>query len=190
MKTKRGDCCGNRQARRVPIWAYVVVNVLALLLRTRIAGKDHPGLIKERLRPGPGARDGFWCTMALFLPPWIGHYILAALDRGRWHWSDSVPFRAQVVGLAGYTATFGLISWAVAANPFFSSVARIQRERGHYLVTAGPYRYVRHPGYVGGIALLLFSGLSLNSWLSLLPGVGWIPLIIRRTIIEDKLLEE
>ena len=74
------------------------------------------------------------------------------------------------------------------ANRFFSPVVRIQQERGHHLITAGPYQYLRHPGYLGTIGGQLFGTLALGSCWALLPAAGMLVLIVRRTAMEDKFL--
>jgi protein-S-isoprenylcysteine O-methyltransferase Ste14 len=66
---------------------------------------------------------------------------------GHFHWADSVPLALQVLGLLAVAAAMAVMMWAVAVNRVFSSVIRIQADRGHHLVTTGPYRYVRHPAY-------------------------------------------
>jgi len=77
----------------------------------------------------------------------------------------------------------------MAVNRFFSSVARIQADRGQHVITSGPYRFVRHPGYAGGMLLILFSGPALGSWIAwalvILLGT---PLILRRAVREDRML--
>ncbi len=147
-----------------------------------------PGLLKERIRPGPGGRDGR-VLIVLKLLAWAS-FIFAALDVGRLHLSDTVPLGVQIVGLVGFASGLALAIWAMTVNRFFSSVVRLQSERGHHLVTAGPYQYVRHPGYVGVAFGVLCSGPALGSWLSLFPMVLFVLLILRRTVIEDRFLRE
>lgn len=77
----------------------------------------------------------------------LAHLLVALLDIGRFHWSDTVPPPLHLVGLAAFTGAAGLIVWATAVNRFFSTVVRIQTERDHLLVREGPYRFVRHAGY-------------------------------------------
>ncbi len=171
---------------RLPFfWAYIAVvaavSVAALLLMD-------PGLLKERFRPGPGGRDR-WVIHLLKLLLWA-HLILAGLDVGRLHWSDTVPLVVQIVGLAGFAAGFGLAIWAMVVNRFFSTVVRLQEDRGHHLITTGPYAWVRHPGYTGILVGMLSSPLALGSWLSGVPTVLFALLILRRTIIEDRFLKE
>ena len=94
-----------------------------------------PGLVRERMRPG-GKKPPI--ALQLFTGVLILHWIVAGLDRGRFHWSDSVPVWLQVAGLIGLAGGYALCFWAMAVNRFFSSVVRIQSDRGQYVVTAGP----------------------------------------------------
>ncbi len=115
-------------------------------------------------------------------------WAIAGLDRGRFHWSDTVTISLQFVALALFAAGWAVIVWAMHVNRFFSSVARIQHERGHYVVTSGPYRWLRHPGYSGAIVAALTSGVALGSWLSGAVGALGVPLVLWRTVAEDRLL--
>jgi protein-S-isoprenylcysteine O-methyltransferase Ste14 len=146
-----------------------------------------PGLLRERMRPGgkppPLALRLF--TLVMFL-----HWIIAGLDRGRFHWSDSVPGWLQAVALVVVAGGYALCFWAMAVNQFFSSVVRIQDDRGHYVVTRGPYAFIRHPGYAAGILILLASGVALGSWLAAaLIVVCSLPFLLHRAITEDRVLQ-
>jgi len=105
-----------------------------------------PSLRRERLKPGPGGIDRNMRWVAL--PFIVGQLVFAGLDVGRLHWSDSIPAWLRCVGLVGLAGSYGLLIWTMKVNLFFSPVVRIQHDRGHQLVTRGPYRFVRHPGYV------------------------------------------
>lgn len=167
------------------VWAYIGVLVISsLVARFTI----DPGLLQERLRPGPGSKDRL--TPWLALPFVVVHWIIAGLDVGRFHWSDAIPGAVQAVCVGGLAASLGIAIWAMNVNPFFSRALRIQKERGHHLITAGPYQYVRHPGYVATILSLLFGGFALGSWLGMLPLAGCVAMVVRRTAIEDRFLQE
>jgi protein-S-isoprenylcysteine O-methyltransferase Ste14 len=166
-------------------WAYLGVFSVPLLVAALTV--YDPDLAKERLRPGPGGKDWLFVVGRLFVP---AHLAVAGLDVGRFHWSDTVPFGAQLAGLVGFAASCGLILWAVAVNRFFSPVVRIQKERGHHVVTRGPYRYVRHPAYLAMIVALPFSALALGSGWSLLPAGAFALLVVRRTALEDRTLRQ
>jgi len=85
-------------------------------------------------------------------------------------------------------ATFGMFFRAMHENRFFSSVVRVQTERGHHVIDSGPYSLVRHPGYAGLIVGIPFSGLTLGSWLAAGIGLVMSGLILRRVMFEDAFL--
>jgi protein-S-isoprenylcysteine O-methyltransferase Ste14 len=147
-----------------------------------------PELLSERERPGGGE----WIyrrPVALFVIPWaLGHWVVAGLDVGRFHWSDDVPGAAIAGGLAAQAIAIGLGLWAMYVNPFFSSLVRIQTERGHHVIDRGPYAVVRHPGYVAGVVQCLSSGLALGSWWSVAIALPALPAILWRTMREDRVL--
>ncbi len=145
-------------------------------------------LLRERLSPGPGARESRFVAVLVAACVWSGHLFVAGADVGWWHASDSVPPPLRGVGFALLAACFVLVAWATHSNPFFSSVIRIQVERGHRVVSSGPYRFVRHPGYAAVIGIALASGLALGSWASLLPSGLIIPLLLRRIRKEEAAL--
>jgi len=145
-------------------------------------------LMKERLRPRAGGKDSLPLLRLLAAASLGGHWVVAGLDVGRYHWSDTVPLGVQVLGLIGVAAALAIIRWTQHVNRFFSSAMRIQRDRGQHVITGGPYQYVRHPGYAAFILVALCSGLALGSWWSLLPPFLYIVLFIRRTAVEDWLL--
>jgi protein-S-isoprenylcysteine O-methyltransferase Ste14 len=164
-------------------WAYwailAVVFVAAFVLLDR-------GLLQERMRPGgrPTPLGLRLLNIVLF-----AHWIIAGLDRGRLHWTDSVPLWLQALGLFIIVAGYALAFWAMIVNRFFSSVVRIQSDRGQYVVTGGPYAFVRHPGYSAGILILAASGVALGSWLAaaFLLAVSF-PFLFYRVINEDRVL--
>jgi len=166
-------------------WAFFGVWLATMLVGALLADPD---LARERVRPGPGGKD--YGTTALLTAYWVGQPVLAGLDVGRFHWSDGVPLELQIVGLAVMTAALAVVVWAVAVNRFFSSVLRIQTDRGHHVISSGPYRYVRHPGYAAALSLGVAGGLALGSWLAALVGLLMIGPILRRTLQEDRMLHD
>ena len=166
-------------------WFWAVLAVHSALLTVGMSSID-PDLRRERLKPGPGGRDRYLRLIAL--PFILAHLIVAGLDVGRIHWTGPVPGGVQAVALFGYAAGMALSVCAMINNRFFSPVVRIQHERGHTLVTSGPYRFVRHPGYVGAILACACGGVALGSWWSLVPLAPFAALFLRRTAVEDRML--
>jgi len=165
------------------LWAYAVV--LAGLFAALILTVD-PELLRERRSPGPGGEDRSARLVLSALA--VAHVVIALLDVGRFQWSPRVPPWLQASGLVLFAAAMATLVWAMAVNRFFSPVVRIQAERGHHLISAGPYRFVRHPGYAAMVVGLPASALALGSWWALLPAAAFAALILRRTRIEDPFL--
>ena len=159
-------------------WAYLVL--FAVLCQTASAAVYllSPDLVKERVRPGEGEQDRV-TVRALNLLMFV-QLLLAGLDVGRLHWSATVPFPLQILGLVGFATGMGLTTWAMLVNRFFSSAVRLQPDRGQQVVSSGPYRLVRHPGYSGGLLLLLSAVLGEQRHSPSLPK-AWCSLFDRTT---------
>lgn len=96
-----------------------------------------------------------------------------------------VSLAALLFVIAGHA----LIVCATGVNAFFSQVVRIQTERGHTVITTGPYPFVQHPAYAGSLLLLLGAPIMLSSWWALIPGLIAALLMIVRTTLEDRTLQ-
>ena len=164
-------------------WIYLAI--LAAIFIASFLLLD-PDLARERMRPG-GKKPPV--ALRLFSGVLLLHWIIAGLDRGRLHWSDTVPLWLEVLGLIAVAASYTFAIWAMRVNRFFSSVIRIQSDRGQYVVTTGPYAVVRHPGYTAGIVIMLASGAALGSWLAAaFLAVTTLPFLLHRAVAEDRFL--
>jgi protein-S-isoprenylcysteine O-methyltransferase Ste14 len=172
------------------VWAYLCAFSAFLLAFAVVMSRKDPGLLKERRRAGAGAKKWDRVLLAIYGVLFFVTWIVAGVDVGRAHWSDTVPLGLQMIGLVACAASFGLVWWATWLNTFFSRVVRIQEDRGHRVVTSGPYRYVRHPGYVGVILAWPGTALALGSWWAMLPAVGIVLVYVLRTALEDRTLHE
>jgi protein-S-isoprenylcysteine O-methyltransferase Ste14 len=167
-------------------WAYLGVGLVILIINTIIMP---PELIAERGQPGENVKpwDKLLTTLAQF--PTLGVPVVAGLDE-RFGWSPQLVPAIHLVGLALFVLGQGLFSWAMASNKFFSTLVRIQIDRGHTVAASGPYRYVRHPGYVGFIVSFFGMSLALGSLWALIPAVLIACLLIVRTYMEDRTLHD
>lgn len=151
----------------------------------------NPEMLLERTRPKEGTKKWDMALLGIVGVAEIAKYVVAGLDQ-RWGWSPQMPlalqFAAVVVAVLAYDV---ILVWAMAANAFFAQTVRIQEERGHTVATGGPYRYVRHPGYVGSILAQIATPLILGSVWAFIPAGLMALLFVVRTALEDKtLLEE
>jgi protein-S-isoprenylcysteine O-methyltransferase Ste14 len=163
-------------------WLYIAVLAATSIASLFLTDED---LVQERMRPG-GHPPGLSLYFVFLLC--MAHWILAGLDR-RFHWSNTVPTSLRIAALAVVAAGLAFFVWAMHVNRFFSSVVRIQQERGHHLVSSGPYHWVRHPGYAGAIAAIVASGIALCSWLATAVGALGVALVLWRVIVEDRTLQ-
>ena len=167
-------------------WAYLVLFAVLCLTASAVVYLLSPDLVKERVQSGEGEQDRV-TVRALNLLVFV-QLLLAGLDVGRLHWSATVPLALQNLGLIGFAAGMGITTWAMLVNRFFSRAVRLQPDRGQQVVTSGPYRLVRHPGYSGGLLLLMSAGFALGSWIAMAPILLMLPLMVRRTLIEEHML--
>lgn len=144
-----------------------------------------PGLLEERvgIKSGIKREDVFFSVIMGRLGP-LSTYIVAGLDF-RFGWSVSFSMGLVVAGFVLYTTGFAISLWAMKENKFFSSVVRIQKERGHYTVSSGPYRFVRHPGYMGSIIDMLALPIALASLWAFIPAISTSIIALIRTFLED-----
>lgn len=169
---------------RLPSLRNFLVTFSAFLLATML-GID-PGLAAERSRTSDkGATPGRFAAGLSFLAT----LTLAALEVGRFHWLRPVPADARLSSLVVFAAAMALQMWAMVVNPFFSPDIRLQSERGHRLVACGPYRLLRHPGYLAMLAAVPASALAIGSWLALLPAALFCLVILKRVDAEEEFLQ-
>ena len=168
-------------------WVYLGIYVINQVILTLILPPD---LLSERstAQEGSKAWDIVLASVAALLMP-IVTYIVAGFDHGK-GWSDTLLPVVQIAALVVTIGGIALASWAMTVNKYFSGLVRIQTDRGHTVQTGGPYRFVRHPGYVGGILHHIATPLMLGSWWALIPGGIGALLFVIRTALEDKTLQE
>jgi protein-S-isoprenylcysteine O-methyltransferase Ste14 len=164
------------------VWGVLGVLVTFYLL---LAAFADPDLLRERQAPGPGNQDRL--TRFLGGPLLLSSWIVTGLDVGRLQLTP-IRWELQAVGLIGYAAALGVNFWAMLANRYYSSVVRVQADRGQHVVASGPYRIVRHPGYAATLFAMMSGGVALGSWLGLIPVLAFAALFVRRTLVEDRLL--
>ncbi len=173
-------------------WLYSLLFLVTGLGGRIWAEQRHPGLLAERQNMDNLERAKNWDKvlaplMAISLSyPMV---IVAGLDHrlgGSSLFSPGLVALGFVFIIVGYT----FASWAFVENRFFSSLVRIQTERGHVVCDSGPYRIVRHPGYAGNVLSLLGIVLALGSFWAIVPALAALVIAVIRTAMEDRCLHE
>jgi protein-S-isoprenylcysteine O-methyltransferase Ste14 len=169
-------------------WAAIAVMLVWMTAIGIVILRFQPGLLAERLVPPKGAKAWDRAILSILRLAQLARYILAGLDQ-RYGWTGGFPLAAQIAAIIGCSLGYALLVWALASNNFFSQIVRIQSDRSHAVVTGGPYRYVRHPAYVGMILFELAMPILLGSWWALIAGGLCAILFIIRTAFEDRTLK-
>jgi protein-S-isoprenylcysteine O-methyltransferase Ste14 len=176
--------------RRDWLWAWVYMGIwfASMAIIGPITIRTTPEAVAER---GEFRVKKTWdkvivavCLLALF----VALPLVAGLDE-RFGWTGGLALGWHVLGGVLLVAGMALYAWGMLANVYFSMVVRLQEDRGQAVCTTGPYRIVRHPGYVGLIVQALGLPLLLGSWWALLPGLAASLAPIVRTSLEDRMLQ-
>lgn len=151
--------------------------------------RHDPGLLTERMT-GIGKRDQkrwdkvFFALANLLFFGWL---VVMPLDAVRFHWSH-VPVWLHAAGGLLLVASLWLFFLVFRANAYLSPAVRVQAERGHRVVTTGPYAVVRHPMYAVDALFLLATTLLLGSWAGLLPAFLLVVATAVRAVAEERTL--
>lgn len=171
-----------------PGWAVLAVMAGWILATAVVILRTNPDLLAERLGPRKGAKSWDTAILGALGVTQLVRYIVAGLDQ-RYDWTGGFPLAAQLAALVLCILGYAIVVWATASNAFFSQIVRIQPERGHTVVSRGPYHYVRHPGYAGALLYELFVSILLASWWALLVSTVSAGLLVLRTALEDRTLQ-
>ena len=165
-------------------WIFMSIGVIILIINILVIPKE---VIEERGKKKENVKKWDKILTTINIIPLTGIYILSGLDY-RLHWTNDLSVGIHIIGLTiGFLGSM-LFTWSMVSNKFFSTMVRIQDDREHYVATEGPYKYIRHPGYVGYIIMTLSTPISLGSLYSLTMSVLVSIIIVIRTILEDKML--
>ena len=171
-------------------WAYAVASILAFVFSRLIVARKYPDLIAERARFMQAKDTKPWDKI---LAPLLGLgsvliLVVAGLDK-YYAWSPASNLTVSLAALIGIVLGYGISSWALIENRFFSGTVRIQTERGQHVISTGPYRIIRHPGYASGLLDYVCIPLLLGSAWSWIPTIFLMIVMVIRTALEDKTLQ-
>jgi protein-S-isoprenylcysteine O-methyltransferase Ste14 len=171
-------------------WIYLVLFFGFFLGTNAWLFRHNPGLLQERMSLGRSDQKGWdkvLFPVLLFLPfVWLA---FISFDAVRFHWS-SVPLWLRWIGFVVLLCSFDLFFLTFRENSYLSTVVRLQEERGHTVVSTGPYHYVRHPMYSAFLLFMTGTPLLLGSWYGVLFGLAFMMVLARRAVLEERTLQK
>ena len=172
-------------------WVYAIVAILGFAVSRALTARHHPDLLAERARFLQHEDAKAWDKL---LSPLVGLGgglipLVAGLD-ALYGWSPFFSLPVKIIALIIILAGYALGSYALIENRFFSGMVRIQTDRGHHVISSGPYRLVRHPGYAGALLTYLATPLFLDSGWAYLPVICLTIVLVIRASLEDQTLQE
>jgi protein-S-isoprenylcysteine O-methyltransferase Ste14 len=172
-------------------WIYAILSILGFAISRILAARRHPDLIAERARYMQHENAKPWDKR---LAPLLGIggglvLLVAGLDE-LFGWSPAFSLPLKILSLVIILAGYVLGSYALIENRFFSGMVRLQTDRGQQVVSSGPYRWMRHPGYAGALLTYLAIPIFLDSSWAFLPTVFITIVLVTRTTLEDRFLQD
>jgi protein-S-isoprenylcysteine O-methyltransferase Ste14 len=169
-------------------WVFVLVSLTEMAAQFGYLWRVNPEVVIARSHYRTDSKRWDKLLLCCYLPVVLAILIVAALDAGRFHWCP-LPWTISVVGCVLFMLGFGLITWAQTVNKFFEPTVRIQSDRCQRVIDNGPYRAIRHPGYLAAVLVAIGTALSLGSLWALIPAAIASALLLLRTHWEDQILQ-
>ena len=171
-------------------WAYGILSVLGFVISRALAARRHPDLIAERSRFMQHEDAQSWDKQLLPLMGVGGVLVLVVTGLDELlYWSPAFSLPVKILALVLTLCGYALSSYALVENRFFSGNVRLQTDRGQQVVSSGPYRWMRHPGYAGALLVYLVTPLFLDSSFAFIPTIFTVGLYVLRTALEDRFLQ-
>jgi protein-S-isoprenylcysteine O-methyltransferase Ste14 len=172
-------------------WIYAILSILSFAISRVLAARRHPDIIAERARYMQHENAKPWDKQ---LAPLLGlggilTMVVAGLDK-LFGWSPAYSLPLKTLSLLIILTGYALSSYALIENRFFSGMVRLQTDRGHQVVSSGPYQWVRHPGYAGVLLVYLATPVFLDTSWAFLPTGFTMILFVIRTALEDRFLQD
>lgn len=165
---------------------YIVLAVVGVIL---LAGRNSE-VLNERAKKRDNTKS--WDKVLLkvyILLAFFGVYIAAGLDAGRYP-EARISFDFIYPGVLIYVFSSAFSIWAMSENQYFEATSRIQTDRGQVVCSSGPYRFIRHPGYLSILLWCISVPLIFGSVYTIMPVICVFVIIVIRTYLEDNMLKK
>jgi protein-S-isoprenylcysteine O-methyltransferase Ste14 len=172
-------------------WVYAFVYILTFVVSRALAARHNPGILAERSKIMAQSDTQSWDKVLVPLVM-LGGVLLPLVVglEARYGQQPAFSLTVRLVALLVFIGSMVWASLALIENSYFSGTVRLQSERGHKVVSSGPYAVMRHPGYIGALLSYLAVPILLESWWGFAPVVIlWVVLVVR-TRLEDRFLQD
>jgi protein-S-isoprenylcysteine O-methyltransferase Ste14 len=171
-------------------WAFLIIFFAGAAWIVSFLARHDPALLAERMKSPIQKGQPLWDKLFLLVMilAWCGWMVLMGADAVRFRWS-AMPFWLQCAGGALILWSFRMMAGVFRENTFLAAVVRIQTERGHRVISTGPYARVRHPLYAAVLIYLPATALLLGSWYGLAASFVLLAGLVFRTAMEDRELQ-
>lgn len=172
-------------------WTYALTLFLGFVVSRVLASRKHPGILEERARSMSREDAKPWDKILAPTLAFGGIFVplIAGLEE-RFNWTpEPIPLAVKIVAILVMVLAYAFSAWAMIENAYFSGIVRLQTDRGHTVCDRGPYRWIRHPGYAGGLWSYLMMPLVLDTSWSYIPVALLVVIMVLRTAIEDRTLQ-
>jgi protein-S-isoprenylcysteine O-methyltransferase Ste14 len=171
-------------------WVFLGMVFLPMFIFCAYFYEHDPVMVERRLQRRENVKEQK-LIMKMTNLTFVAAFLIPGLDH-RFGWTRNVAgviplwlrIVAQALVLAGYLFTF----WVIDVNRFASRTIRV--EPGQKVISAGPYRWVRHPMYFGALVMWLAVAPALGSYVALPFFALLVPVIVYRLLNEEKLLRQ
>ncbi len=171
-------------------WIFTIVTLIGWIGLSLALARWNPGLLNQRGKRATSlvnTKRWDWFILGIYAVLLVVIPLVAGVDY-RYGWSTPASPVINWLGILVLVAGIALLAWAMVFNRFFAATVRIQQAHGHSVTTTGPYRFVRHPGYVAVILQFAAIPLALGTWVAWIPVLLGIGLYVVRTALEDRTL--
>jgi len=171
-------------------WVYFIVSLLGFVISRMLARRRNPDILAERAHSLEKENIQPWDKKLFALMAVFGFLTLVVIGLDKlFDWPPDFSLAVELLALFFVVAGYALGSYALIENRYFSGVVRLQTERGHHVVSGGPYRWMRHPGYAGALLTYLATPFFLDSAWALIPTLVVVGALVVRTSKEDQFLQ-
>jgi protein-S-isoprenylcysteine O-methyltransferase Ste14 len=170
-------------------WLFVVLWGLLIIIFMLLLRWHDPALLVERAHRHESTQSYDRWIVPLYFVFAFCTIFLAGFNGRCFHWSGQISPYLIIAAYIVYLLGNGLASWAASVNPFFSSESRLQPDRNQHVTQMGPYRFMRHPAYSATVIIWPVTGLLLESWYAIIPGLLASFMMFIRTVYEHRMLQ-